>query len=147
MPIPQTKLFLSQALATGGAVRLTPVAPGDFALTVTGAPADWRVQGVQARGRFGATVVVTDLDGDGAEDLAIGAPGHNPTGEDAAVASGAVFGFRGPLAPGERVANQAEVRIAAPRQYLETGRRFVAWSPRREGPSRLVIATRAATRE
>ncbi len=114
---------------------------------VTGAPADWRVQGVQARGRFGATVVVTDLDGDGAQDLAIGAPGHNPTGEDAAVASGAVFGFRGPLAPGERVANQAEVRIAARRQYLETGRRFVAWSPRQEGPSRLVLATRAATRE
>jgi hypothetical protein len=163
---PEAEAWLGVALTTGdldgdGVLELVAGASGVDGLgpdvagavlgwsapLVTGTPADWRVEGVQARGRFGETLAFADLDGDGATDLAVGAPGHNPTGEDGAVASGAVFGFRGPLVSGERVANEAEMRVVAARQYLETGRRFAVWAPRQAGPSRLVLATRAATRE
>ncbi len=55
---------------------------------------------------FGATTLVADLDGDGLEDLAVGAP---RAGRSSVLgATGRVYVFLGPLAPGRRSAASAE---------------------------------------
>ncbi|TDM08860.1 MAG: hypothetical protein C4K60_05680 [Ideonella sp. MAG2] len=75
MALPQTKIFLSNAYASGGAVRFLPNAAGDFGLNAsayTGAP--W-LSGI------------LDLNGDGVDDLIFGAPGD----DDKAVDAGRVF--------------------------------------------------------
>ena len=65
MPIPQTKVYLTTALASGKAYKFLPNAAGDFGATVTGAPgAAW----------IGA---VNDLNGDGRPDFILGAPGDD----------------------------------------------------------------------
>ncbi len=71
MPVPQTKISLANALATGRALRFLPNAAGDFGLSVTGRPAaPW-------------LSVIADLDGDGRPDFVFGAPGDDDKAVDA----------------------------------------------------------------
>lgn len=85
-----------------------------------------RVAGEAGRDRHGAALAVADLDGDGAVDLAVGAPGHNPTGDAGDQGSGAAYVHWGPLlgesAP--RQAADAATRVEAARGYLDTGGRM-----------------------
>ena len=54
--------------------------------------AEWTIAGSGGRGRFGSAVAVADLDGDGFDDLAVGAPG---AGRDGAIARGEVSVYFG----------------------------------------------------
>ena len=75
MPVPQTKLFLANALATGRALRFLPNAAGDFSNSLTGGPvAPW-------------LAVVGDLNADGRADFIFGAPGD----DDKFVDAGRIF--------------------------------------------------------
>jgi VCBS repeat-containing protein len=84
MPIPNYKVFLSSALATGGAVKFTPNAPGDFTPTTAGAPVPPMISGT------------FDFSGDGRADLIFGAP----TDDDKALDAGRVFVEFASLTPG-----------------------------------------------
>ena len=87
MPIPQTKVYLTTALASGKAYKFLPNAAGDFGATVTGAPgAAW----------IGA---VNDLNGDGRPDFIFGAPGD----DDKDIDAGRVFIYLGAVLPGSTV--------------------------------------------
>jgi hypothetical protein len=107
---------------------------------VNGTPPAWTWRATHPRGRHGSALLVADLDGDGALDLAAGAPGHNPTDEETAVASGLVRVLAGPLPAGERTADAADMTVGAARQYLEAGAALAAWS--RGGDALLVVPTR-----
>lgn len=84
MPVPQTKVSLSAALAAARALRFLPNASGDFSLTVTGSPSTAWLSGI------------ADLDGDAVPDFVVGAPGD----DDKAVDAGRVFVHLGAATPG-----------------------------------------------
>ena len=65
MPAPKTKVDLGAALSAAQAVRLLPNASGDFSETVSPSPSASWLSGI------------ADLDGDGAADLILGAPGDD----------------------------------------------------------------------
>jgi hypothetical protein len=73
----------------------------------TAAQADITIAGQAAGDRFGWTVTAGDLDGDGQDDLVVGAPLHDGAGVDA----GAVYMLHGPLTAGVLSASAADVRI------------------------------------
>ncbi|TFU06302.1 hypothetical protein EUV02_04700 [Polymorphobacter arshaanensis] len=84
MPIPQTKVYLTTALASGRAYKFLPNAAGDFATINNGAPfAPW-------------LGVVNDLNGDGRPDFIIGAASDS----DKAFEAGRVFIYLGAVAAG-----------------------------------------------
>lgn len=84
MPVPQTKVFLSAALAAARALRFLPNATGDFRLTVSTSPSTGWLSGI------------ADLDGDSVPDFIFGAPGD----DDKAVDAGRVFVHLGAATPG-----------------------------------------------
>lgn len=87
MPIPQTKVYVSSALASGKANKFLPNATGDFSGALTGSPtASWLSS-------------ISDLNGDGRADLIFGAPGD----DDKAVDAGRIFIYLGALTPGATV--------------------------------------------
>lgn len=87
MPIPQTKVFLSAAIAAGGGYRLIPNADGDLTSTLAPAPAT------------GWITALGDLNGDGVADLAVGAAGD----DDSAAEAGRIFILLGAPAAGSTV--------------------------------------------
>lgn len=84
MPVPNNKVFLTSAWATGGAVRFTPNTPGDLVpFSFIGPVASW----------LGSTF---DMNGDGRADLIIGAPAD----DDKATDAGRIFIELAPLIGG-----------------------------------------------
>jgi hypothetical protein len=136
--------WLGTSIATGlfdGEVALAAGAPGasgsgDTA-TSTGEVLVWRggdfengpdlrIRGAEEGDRFGASVAFGDVDGDGFDDLLVGAPHHNPdpTDSDAAFQSGALYVFRGAKdLPATLGAADADLEIVEAAQYLRTGDR------------------------
>ncbi|MDG1481019.1 MAG: integrin alpha [Myxococcota bacterium] len=90
----------------------------------------YRLQGEEAGDAFGESVRLLDLDGDGFDELVIGAPRRNPTTDDAPEAfnSGVLYIFAGadryqgwlPLMS----AASADIILSEEQQYLRTGQQI-----------------------
>jgi len=134
--------WLGASIATGnfdGGVAVAVGAPGasgsgDTA-TSTGEVLVWRggdfesepalrISGEEDGDRFGEAVAFGDVDGDGFDDLLVGAPHHNPdpNNADSAFQSGALYVFRGAKdLPATLVATDADLEVVEAAQYLRTG--------------------------
>jgi hypothetical protein len=98
------------AAAGAGAVYVFFGRAGAFELDgLTAADADARIVGAAAGDRLGACVCGGDVDGDGVDDLVVGADRADLVG---APDAGAAYVFRGPIAPGSLLqAQAADVRL------------------------------------
>ncbi|MDP2309325.1 MAG: hypothetical protein Q8P18_25110 [Pseudomonadota bacterium] len=104
------------------------------------------LRGEFARGNFGAAVHIADLDGDGVNDLVVGAPGTNSTGLASATRAGAATVWRGPYTawPTTQFMSGAPTTVAADRQYLETGSVLATTDVDGDTMLELVLLTRIA---
>jgi hypothetical protein len=155
--------WLGASIATGlfdGEVAIAVGAPGAAgsgeAATSTGEVLVWRsgdleggphvrIRGAEDGDRFGATVAFGDVDGDGFDDLLVGAPHHNPDPEDsdAAFQSGAMYVFRGAKdLPATLTATDADLQIVEAAQYLRTGERVAVGDYDADGLTDFVIVNR-----
>jgi hypothetical protein len=155
--------WLGSSIATGvfdGDVALAVGAPGASgsgeSATSTGEVLVWRggdfgkspalrIRGEEDGDRFGETVAFGDVDGDGFDDLLVGAPHHNPDSEnaDSAFQSGALYVFRGAKdLPATLVAADADLKVVEAAQYLRTGDRLAVGDYDADGLTDVVIVNR-----
>jgi len=111
---------------------------------------DVRVLGLEAGDGVGRAVHVVDLDGDGFDDLLVGAPRRNPSARDrdAAFDAGALYIFRGAaglstwrpiLSTGE-----ADATIEEAQQFLRTGQRLATGDLDADGQAEIALVHRFA---
>jgi hypothetical protein len=107
---------------------------------------DIRITGEEDGDRFGSTVAFADVDGDGFDDLLVGAPYHNPDPSDAdsAFQSGALYVFLGGFtsAPANLDTDDADYVIVASEQFLRTGARFTVGDYDVDGEADIVVINR-----
>jgi len=109
----------------------------------------FRIQGLSSGDALGRAVAVADLDGDGVDDLVVGAPRRNPLGETAPLAhdSGSVYIFRGSIdSVGWRPlmsADAADVELSTVQQFLRAGRVLATGDLDQDGLSDLAVLQRS----
>ncbi len=109
------------------------------------ARADVSVMGADAGGRLGSTLACGDVDGDGLDELFVGAPGVN--GADGTVEAGAVFVFTGLDAfTGTLRVDDAAWTFAAERSFLRTGAAFAVGDIDGDTLAELVLLVRQRSR-
>jgi hypothetical protein len=155
--------WLGSSIATGlfdGDVAVAVGAPGASGsgdtVTSTGEVLVWRggdfgsepalrISGEEEGDRFGETVAFGDVDGDGFDDLLVGAPHHNPdpNNSDAAFQSGALYIFLGALdLPATLLATDADLEVVEAAQYLRTGDHIAVGDYDADGLTDFVIVNR-----
>ena len=103
------------------------------------------VVGDDAGGRLGSTLACGDVDGDGLDELFVGAPGVN--GEDGVVEAGAVFAFTGVDSfTGTLRVEDAPWTFAAERSFLRTGAAFAVGDIDGDTRAELVLLVRQPVR-
>ncbi len=118
--------------------------PGRDAL-VDGATPTLTVRGEAPGGRFGAEVACADLDGDGLDEVVVGAPGQDAP--DGTLEVGGVYAFTGLGATSGTVgASVAGWSFSADRAFLRAGRSFVAGDLDGDGFAELVLLVRQRSR-
>jgi hypothetical protein len=132
-------------------------APGASGATTTGEVLVWRgatfpqqapdlrITGAEDGDRFGATVAFGDVDGDGLDDLLVGAPHHNPDPDDsdAAFQSGALYVFLGVAELAATLtAADADIEIVEAAQFLRTGERVAVGDYEGDGRTDFAIVNR-----
>ncbi len=132
-------LVVGAPLAEGGAGAALVYFPGEA--LAGGAEPLVRLVGEAEEGRFGAAVACADRDGDGLDELFIGAPGENAT--DGTAEAGALYVFGGlGAAAGSFSPAQARFRLFADRAYLRTGERFAVGDLDGDALAELVLLVR-----
>ena len=96
---------------------------------------------------FGRSVTAADLNGDGIDELIIGAPFTNPTDEDSAYDSGTLYVF---FSADDYAGwsltmsgSDASVQVSEPQQYLRTGQLVRSGDVDQDGRMDLAILHRA----
>lgn len=158
--------WLGSAVATGdldgdGLADLAAGAPGtdeqqgevrvwtESRRSVGGSAAAARISGLQAGDGFGHALRVADMDGDGLDDLLVGAPYRNPDPSGAASAydAGSLYQLSG--SPGlatwglTMTADDADRTWVRPSPYLRTGHRFAVGDFDLDGWTDLALVHRA----
>lgn len=132
-------LVVGAPLAGGGVGAAFVYFPGD-ALSAGATPVVELVGGAEA-GRFGAALACADRDGDGLDELFVGAPGENAP--DGTAEAGALYVFGGlGAAAGTFTPAQARFRLFADRAYLRTGERFAVGDLDGDALAELVLLVR-----
>lgn len=106
---------------------------------------DRRIEGVYARERAGSTLRIADLDGDGVEDLLVGAPGLVAGDDPDVVQAGAVYVFRGGADawPPVQEVGDAWATLQGSRQYQRVGDRFTVGDLEGDGVQDVLVLVRA----
>lgn len=132
------------APTAGGGVGAAYVYFGRDAL-LEGAVAAVTLQGDATEGRFGSTVACGDVDGDGLDELFVGAPGVNAS--DGTAEAGALYGFTGlGASAGTFTPASALWTFFADRAFLRTGATFVVGDLDADGLAELVLLERQRAR-
>ncbi|GDX81439.1 hypothetical protein LBMAG42_32500 [Deltaproteobacteria bacterium] len=112
---------------------------------LAGAVASVTLEGDATEGRFGSTVACGDVDGDGLDELFVGAPGVNAS--DGTAEAGAVYGFTGlGASAGTFTPASARWSFFADRAFLRTGATFVVGDLDADGLAELVLLERQRAR-
>lgn len=135
--------------ADGGAGMVLVWRGADLFTTRDGFP-DVRISGAASGDGFGRSVAIADIDGDGIQDLLVGAPRRNPSPQDNPeyFDSGAVYVFRGAddLRTWRPVllADDADARWAQAQQFLRTGSRVATGDLDADGAAEVALVHRFA---
>lgn len=110
-----------------------------------GAASTITLEGDETDGRFGSALACADLDGDGLDELFVGAPGVN--GADGTAEAGALYGFTGlGASAGTFTPASAVWTFFADRAFLRTGATFVMGDLDEDGSAELVLLERQRAR-
>ncbi len=166
-PVPTASAYFGAALAIGdidgdGERDIAVGAPGDdagagrvylytageltLARTQGNSPSASAVTGAGPQARLGTTLIFADLDGNGADELIVGAPGSNATDAAAAVQAGAAYVFDHLPSLGGLDLTDARTILSAGEPYLRTGERIGTADVDTDGSADLFLLTQALTR-
>lgn len=124
----------------------TTALPATVDLSATPAPDAMRVLGGEAFARMGSAVAVGDLNGDGFDDIAIGAPDADPLGQSGSGAVFLVFGAESLPATVDTALNQQDVTIQGAQSPAHMGTSLAIGDLNADGIDDLAIGAPDAPR-
>lgn len=118
----------------------------DLTESASSASATESFRGAESGDRFGTSVTCADLTGDGMDEIIVGAPRHNPSGDDEHYASGALYVWYGEEDLSgwntSSTAGKADTVIEREQAWLLTGATVTAGDMDGDGASELVLVHR-----
>ncbi len=138
--------LLAGAPGAGGREQGQALLYADLDLGTAEPSATLTFQGEGSGARFGSTVALADLDGDGIDEIIAGAPRQNPSGSDDHFASGAVYIWYGDASyegwNETSNAGKAETTIFRSQAWLSTGEAIFTGDVDSDGRDELALVHR-----